>query len=66
MKTEDLRKMDQAELEKQIGELRKEHFNLRMQQATSQLTQTHRVKAVKRNIAQISTIMREKIGETHG
>ncbi|MDH5659732.1 MAG: 50S ribosomal protein L29, partial [Gammaproteobacteria bacterium] len=43
-------------------ELTCEKFNLRMQQGTGQLTQPHQIKAARRNIARVKTILNEKAG----
>jgi large subunit ribosomal protein L29 len=60
MKTKDLRALSEGELlekEKQLGE---ELFNLRFQHATGQLENVMRVPQVKRDIARVKTILREK------
>ena len=44
----------------QLKQLKKEQFNLRFQQATGQLEKTARVKEVRRDIARVKTILREK------
>ena len=49
---------DDAGLTAELEALRKEQFNLRMQAATGQLAQTHRMREVRRNIARVKTIMR--------
>jgi large subunit ribosomal protein L29 len=65
MKTvEKLRDLSVDELLQKDTELRKELFNLRFQHATHQLENTSRVKLVKRDIARVKTIIREK--EIHG
>ncbi|MCR9091494.1 50S ribosomal protein L29 [Algiphilus sp.] len=53
---------DAAGLTAELEALRKEQFNLRMQGATGQLTQTHRMREVRRNIARVKTIMRRAQG----
>ena len=45
----------EAELKDELLSLAREHFNLRMQLATGQLTQMHRIRDVKRNIARVKT-----------
>ena len=45
----------EAELKDELLSLAREHFNLRMQLATCQLTQMHRIRDVKRNIARVKT-----------
>lgn len=59
MELETLRGKTIQELDSELLDLRREQFNLRMQQATGQLTQTHQFKSVRRNIARIKTIKRE-------
>jgi large subunit ribosomal protein L29 len=60
MKTSDLRAKDAAGLEKEVSELLKAHFGLRMQKATQQLTNTSNVSRVRRDIARVKTLMSEK------
>ena len=57
---EELRTQSVAELNAQLVEAKKELFNLRFQNATNQLTNTSRIKEVRKNIARIQTIMTEK------
>ncbi|NNC23645.1 50S ribosomal protein L29 [Salinisphaera sp. USBA-960] len=59
MDVETLRGKTAQELDSELVALRREQFNLRMQQATGQLTQTHQFKTVRRNIARIKTVKRE-------
>lgn len=56
----DIREMSIDELESKLEEYKKEVFNLRFQLATAQLSNTQRIKDVKRNIARILTIIKEK------
>ena len=60
MKTVDLRKLSYAELQEQLDESKEELFNLRFQIATNQLDNTARIKAVRRQVARIKTMMREQ------
>ncbi len=60
MKASDLRQKDIADLEKELSELRREQFNLRMQKATAQLGPTHNIKTNRRNVARVKTILNEK------
>ena len=60
MKAEDVRAKTESELKDQLVALKKEKFNLRFQQATGQLENTARVRQVRRDIARIQTILREK------
>ena len=56
---EKLRDMSEAELEKRLQDLKEELFNLRFQHAINQLENPMRLKAVKKEIAIIKTILRE-------
>jgi large subunit ribosomal protein L29 len=62
MKANELREKNVSELTTEHLELLREHFNLRVQQATGQLNKPHELKRVRRNIARILTIIREKSG----
>lgn len=57
MKASELTGKSAAELKDQLIELRKEQFNLRMQLASGQMAQPHRVKEVRRDIARIKTVI---------
>jgi large subunit ribosomal protein L29 len=59
MKAQELRGLAPEEMQKQLHELLKEQFNLRMQKGTGQLSRPARVKAVRRDIARIKTVMTE-------
>jgi large subunit ribosomal protein L29 len=60
MKIEDIRDLTLDQLEDELIKLKREQFNLRFQKATSQLTNTARVREVRRTIARIKTAEREK------
>lgn len=60
MKVSELKAMSIDELNKELLELRREQFNLRMQKGSGQLTRTHLLKNAKLNIARIKTILAEK------
>ena len=60
MKANDIRKLSAAELDAKLAELKKNLFMLRMQHATNQLDNPMRLNAVKKDIARIKTIIREK------
>ena len=60
MKANDIRKMSGAELETKLADLKKDLFNLRLQHATNQLDNPMQIAAVKKDIARIKTIIREK------
>lgn len=66
MKVEDARHKTPDELQDQLLKLKKEQFNLRFQQATGQLEKTHRVREVRREIARVKTVMREKARQATG
>ncbi len=60
MKAEEVRAKSADELKELLLSLKKEAFNLRFQRATGQLENTGRIREVRRDIARINTIMREK------
>jgi len=60
MKTSELRAKDVSALEKEVSELLRAHFGLRMQKATQQLTNTASVTRMRRDIARAKTILAEK------
>jgi large subunit ribosomal protein L29 len=60
MNASELRGKSPAELEESLLELRKEQFNLRMQQGTGQLSRPSEMKRVKKAIARVKTILNEK------
>jgi large subunit ribosomal protein L29 len=62
MTTVDLREKTAEQLNTELLSLLKEQFNLRMQNATGQLSNTAKLKSVKRSIARVKTIIREKVG----
>lgn len=65
MKSQELRSKTPDELKESLLGLRKEAFNLRFQQASGQLSNTARVGQVRREIARIKTILREKAQATN-
>ncbi|VWX56247.1 50S ribosomal protein L29 [Sphingorhabdus sp. 109] len=60
MKTEDLRTKTDDQLETELGELKREAFNLRFQAATNQLEKPSRTREVRRTIARIKTLQTER------
>ena len=60
MKAKDIRELTVAELNTKLKDLKEELFNLRFQNAINQLDNPMRLKAVKKEIAIVKTIMREK------
>jgi large subunit ribosomal protein L29 len=57
MELKELRTKSAQDLTAHLGELRNEQFKLRMQKGSGQLTQTHQVKRVRREIAQVKTLL---------
>ena len=60
MKASELRALDDAQLREKLAEYKVELFNLRFQKATGKLTNTSRPRQVKKEIARILTILRER------
>ena len=56
----DLRALSEDQLNDEVLNLKKEQFNLRFQRATGQLENTSRVRTVRRDIARIKTVARQK------
>ncbi len=59
-KLDDLRGATDAELNKQLDDLYHELFNLRFQRTAGQMPNTNRLKEVRRDIARLKTLMRER------
>ena len=64
MKAEDLRAKTVDELNDELGNLAKEAFNLRFQKASGQLENTARVRAVRRDMARVKTVLNQKAQDT--
>lgn len=60
MKASDLREKSQDELQEELVNLRREQFNVRMQQATGEATRPHVHSVVRKNIARVKTIIAEQ------
>ena len=60
MKASELRAKSGEDLQKELNELLKAQFGLRMQHATQQLANTSQIKKVRRDIARVRTLMKEK------
>ncbi len=60
MKASELQGMDKAALTKELNDLLRAQFNLRMQSATQQLTDNSQLKKVRRDIARVKTVMNSK------
>ena len=65
MKIKDLRELSNKELEGKIIEAKKELFNLRMKQSTGTLEKTSKIKELRKDVARMKTIMRERELEAH-
>ncbi len=59
MKAKEIREMSLVELNQKLSDLKAELFNLRFQLAVNQLDNPMRIKAVKKDIARIKTVIRE-------
>jgi len=59
-KTTELRELNDTELEHRLGEAKEELFNLRFQNATGQLDNVARIPQVRRDVARIETLLRER------
>ena len=60
MKATELRKMSEADLGAKLADLKQELFNLRFQHAINQLDNPHKIADVKKDIARVMTVIREK------
>lgn len=60
MKAKELREKSEADVAKELLELRKAQFGLRMQVATQQLSNTSQIGRVRKDIARVKTVQREK------
>jgi large subunit ribosomal protein L29 len=63
MKASDVRAFSADQLKDELAKLKKEQFNLRFQKATGQLEKSSRVQEVRRDIARVKTIARQKAAE---
>lgn len=64
MNINDLRNKSMDELRKELLDLMREQFNLRMQKGMSEVPRPHLYKQVRRNIARVKTILKEKERKT--
>lgn len=62
MNAKDIRSMSGESRQKELEGLLREQFNLRMQHATGQLANSAKLKAVRRDIARLKTVVNEKAG----
>ncbi|KRK79684.1 MULTISPECIES: 50S ribosomal protein L29 [Companilactobacillus] len=63
MKASEIKELTAAQLQDKVNEYKEELFNLRFQQATGQLENTARLKAVRKNIARLRTVQNQKNNE---
>lgn len=62
METKDLKGKMVVELDQELMGLLREQFNLRMQKGSGQLTKSHQLRAARRNIARVKTVLTKKAG----
>lgn len=62
-KIEELRNLNEEELQNELITLRKEQFNLQMKKASGSLEKTHLVKLMRRSVARVKTMLKEKAGK---
>jgi large subunit ribosomal protein L29 len=60
MKTAEIRALETAEIYARLADAREEYFHLRLQYATGQLTDHARLKLIRRDIARLATVARER------
>jgi len=66
MKMQELRTLDEPDLQRRLNDLREELFNLRFQYATRQLTNHARMRVVRHDIARINTLLRQRTFQAAG
>lgn len=66
MKSSEIRSLNSEEIQSKISDTREELMKLRFQQVTGQLTDTSRLQIIRRDIARMETILREKMAEAEG
>ncbi|MET0507294.1 MAG: 50S ribosomal protein L29 [Burkholderiaceae bacterium] len=62
-RNKELREKDAAGLDKELGELARAHFSLRMQIATQQNTDTAQLRRLRRDMARVRTVMNQKAAQ---
>jgi large subunit ribosomal protein L29 len=60
MEAREIRKLSTADIQKRLEDAREEHFNLRFQRASGQLEDFNQLREVRRRIARLQTILRER------
>ncbi|WP_421611450.1 50S ribosomal protein L29 [Agrobacterium tumefaciens] len=63
MKADEVRGLSADQLKDKLADLKKEQFNLRFQEATGQLEKSSRINEVRKDIARVKTIARQKAAE---
>ncbi|NKI33758.1 50S ribosomal protein L29 [Wenzhouxiangella sp. XN79A] len=63
MKAKEIKSKSEQELKDLLVDLRKEQFELRMQLGTGQLTEPHKLRQVRRDIARVKTVLNQPQGE---
>lgn len=66
MKSDEIRALNPEEIKSKLADAREELMKLRFQQVTGQLTDTSRLRIVRREIARMETILREQTAEVEG
>jgi large subunit ribosomal protein L29 len=66
MKSSEIRALKSEEISSKLADAREELMKLRFQQVTGQLTDTSRLRIVRRDIARMETILREQMAEVEG
>ena len=61
MKASELRSKSVEELKLELKDLQREQFNLRFQKKLNQLSSTHEMRQVRRNIARVNTVLADKL-----
>ncbi|HVM61185.1 MAG TPA: 50S ribosomal protein L29 [Verrucomicrobiae bacterium] len=60
MKAKEIRELTDAEAQAKLRDLRQEMFNLRLQQQTARLERASRIREVRRDVARLETVLRER------
>ena len=66
MKSSEIRALSPEEIKSRLSDSREELMKLRFQQVTGQLTDTSRLRIVRRDVARMETILREQMAEVEG
>jgi large subunit ribosomal protein L29 len=66
MKSSEIRALNPEEIKSRLSDAREELMKLRFQQVTGQLTDTSRLRIVRRDVARMETILREQMAQVEG